>query len=70
MVLTPFMVQDNVQVWHKSTIAFYAGMLHLGLLQSLRYSYMSQIYSGLSKGHDSQPLQKGQNDTDRVVSSS
>ena len=31
---------------------------------------MSQIYSGLSTGHDSQPLQKGQNDTDRMVSSS
>ena len=53
MVLTPFMVLDNVQVWHKSTIGVYAGMLHLGLLQSLKYSHMSQIYSGLPRCHDS-----------------
>ena len=35
-------------------------MLHLGLLQSSTYSYMSQRYSGLSKCHDSQHPQKGQ----------
>ena len=28
-------------------------MLHLGLLQSLKYSHMSQIYSGLPRCHDS-----------------
>ena len=28
-------------------------MLHLGLLQSLKYSHMNQIYSGLPRCHDS-----------------
>ena len=45
-------------------------LAHLGLLQSPKYTHKSQAYSGLLKCHSRQPLQKGQNNTDRVVSPS
>ena len=47
MVLTPFMVRDNVQVWHKSTIGVlcrYAASWPTAILE---------IFSGLPKCHDS-----------------
>ena len=46
------------------------GLAHLGLLQSLKHTHKSQTYSGLSQCHSRQSLQEGQNNTDRVVSSS
>ena len=46
------------------------GLAHLGLLQSSKHTHKSQTYSGLSQCHSRQSLQEGQNNTDRVVSSS
>ena len=45
-------------------------LAHLGLLQSSKYTHKSQTYSGLPQCHSRQPLQKGQNNTDIVVSPS
>ena len=53
MVLTPFMVLDNVQVWHKSTIGVLCRYAASWPTAILEYSHMSQIYSGLPRCHDS-----------------
>ena len=45
-------------------------LVHLGLLQSSKYTHKSQTYSGFPQCHSREPLQKGQNNTDRVVSPS
>ena len=46
------------------------GLAHLGLLQSSEHSHKSQTHPGLPQCHSQQSLQKGQNNSDRVVSSS
>ena len=45
-------------------------LAHPGLLESPEHAHKSQTYSGLSQCHSRQSLQEGQNNTDRVVSSS
>ena len=46
------------------------GLAHLGLLQSSEHSHKSPTHSGLPQCHSRQSLQEGQNNLDRVVSSS
>ena len=46
------------------------GLAHPGLLQSPEHTHKSQTHSGLPQCHSRQSLQEGQNNTDRVVSSS
>ena len=46
------------------------GLAHLGLLQSSEHSHKSQTHPGLPQCHSRQSLQEGQNNLDRVVSSS
>ena len=69
MVLIPFMVLDNVQVWHKSTIGVlcrYAASWPTAILEI--FSYEPDIFrvAYISR----QPLHKERNNTDRIVSSS
>ena len=46
------------------------GLAHLGLLQSSEHSHKSQTHSGLPQCHSRQSLQEGQNNSNRMVSSS
>ena len=46
------------------------GLMHLGLLQSLKHSHKIQTHSGLPQCHSRQSLQEGQNNSNRMVSSS
>ena len=48
----------------------YPGLAHLGLLQSLKHTHKSQTHSGLLQCHSRQSLQEGQNNLNRMVSSS
>ena len=45
-------------------------LAHLGLLQSSKHSHKSQTHSGLPHCHSQQSLQEGQNNSNRMVSSS
>ena len=46
------------------------GLAHHGLLQSSKHTHKSQTHSGLPQCHSRQSLQEGQNNSDRVVTSS
>ena len=46
------------------------GLAHLGLLQSSKHTHKSQTHSGLPQCHSRQSLQEGQNNSNRMVSSS
>ena len=46
------------------------GLAHLGLLQFSNHSHKSQTHSGLPECHSRQSLQEGQNNSNRMVSSS
>ena len=46
------------------------GLAHLGLLQSSKHSHKSQIHSGLPQCHSRQSLQEGQNNSNKMVTSS
>ena len=46
------------------------GLAHLGLLQSSKHTHKSQTRSGLPQCHSRQSLQEGQDNSNRVVSSS
>ena len=46
------------------------GLVHLGLLQSSKHTHKSQTHSGLRQCHSRQSLQEGQNNSNRMVTSS
>ena len=46
------------------------GLAHLGLLQSSKHTHKSQTHSGLPQCHSRQSLQEGQNNSNRMVTSS
>ena len=57
--------RGNTLVGHVSP-----GLAHHGLLQSSKHTHKSQTHSGLPQCHSRQSLQEGQNNSDRVVTSS
>ena len=56
---------DNTLMGHVSP-----GLAHLCLLQSSKHFHKSQTHSGLPECHSRQSLQAGQNNSNRIVSSS
>ena len=48
----------------------FPGLAHLGLLQSSKHTHKSQTHSGLPQCHSRQSLQEGQNNSNRMVTSS